>query len=30
MKNGTLASDNDKIMIQNYCNLTLDAMTVKG
>ena len=30
MKNGTLASDNDKIMIQNYCNLTLDAMTVRG
>lgn len=30
MKNGTLASDNDKIMIQNYCNLTLDAMTVNG
>lgn len=30
MKNGTLKSDNDKIMIQNYCHLTLDAMTVNG
>lgn len=29
-KNGTLKSDNNKIMIQNYCNLTLDAMTVNA
>lgn len=29
-KNGTLKSDNNKIMIQNYCNLTLDNMTVDG
>lgn len=29
-KNGTLTSDNTKIMIQNYCNLTLDKMTVNG
>ena len=28
-KNGTLKSDNNKIMIQNYCNLTLDNMTVE-
>ena len=29
-KNGTLVSDNKNIMIQNYCNLTLDDMTVNG
>lgn len=29
-KNGTLVSDNKKIIIQNYCNLTLDGITVKG
>lgn len=29
-KNGTLQSNNDKIMIQNYCNLTLENMTVTG
>ena len=28
-KNGTLKSDNNKIMIQNYCNLKLDNMTVE-
>lgn len=29
-KNGTLMSENNKIMIQNYCNLTLEGMTVTG
>lgn len=29
-KNGTLTSDNIKIMIQNYCNLTLSGMKVNG
>ena len=30
IKNGTLESNNEKIMIQNYSNLTLDGMTVIG
>lgn len=28
MKNGTIVSDTAKILIQNYCNLTIDNMTL--